>query len=147
VEGGEVIRYIIADATVPTVRPVIIAHVVNDLGGWGSGFVVPLGRRYPAAERAYRTTLPKLGETQIVNVEPDVWVANMCAQRGFPSRDRPCALDYGALAACLRGLPVDIAIQMPRIGCGIAGGEWARVAEIVEASGLDVTVIDLPVSP
>ena len=34
--------------------PVVIPHICNDLGGWGSGFVVPLGKRYPEAERAYR---------------------------------------------------------------------------------------------
>jgi hypothetical protein len=34
--------------------PVVIPHICNDLGGWGSGFVVPLGKLYPEAEAAYR---------------------------------------------------------------------------------------------
>ncbi len=97
---------------------------------------------YPAAERAYRTSLPKLGETQLVNVADGVTVANLCAQHGFPSRERPCALDYDALTACLRALSGPV--QMPRIGCGIAGGEWSKVAAILEAAGLDITVVDLP---
>jgi hypothetical protein len=32
----------------------IIPHVCNDIGGWGSGFVVPLGKKWPHAEASYR---------------------------------------------------------------------------------------------
>lgn len=138
------IRYIAGDATEPQARPCVIAHVVNDLGAWGAGFVVPLGRKYPAAERAYRNTIPPLGTTQLVTVADGVTVANLCAQRGFPSSERPCALDYAALVLCLRELPTDALIQMPRIGCGIAGGSWDRVSDILDATGLDILVIDLP---
>lgn len=143
------IEYRTGDATIPVERPVVIAHVVNDEGGWGAGFVVPLGRRYPAAERAYRREVPSLGAVQWVEVEPGaVWVANLCAQRGFATRERPCALDYDALAKCLAAL-VHVAagatVQMPRIGCGLAGGEWSRVEALIEAAGLaKVVVLDLP---
>ena len=33
----------------------IIAHVCNDVGGWGSGFVVPLGKTWPQTENRYRS--------------------------------------------------------------------------------------------
>jgi hypothetical protein len=39
-------------------------------------------------------------------------------------------------------------VHMPRIGCGLAGGEWGRVESIVRdtlcAEGIEVTVYDLP---
>jgi hypothetical protein len=38
----------------PETQTPLIPHICNDLGGWGSGFVVPLGKRYPEAEAAYR---------------------------------------------------------------------------------------------
>ena len=38
-------------------------------------------------------------------------------------------------------------IQMPRIGCGLAGGDWAVVSQIIEdeltRNGVFVTVYDL----
>ncbi|MFE0817971.1 GNAT family N-acetyltransferase [Streptomyces sp. NPDC058794] len=49
------IRYVRGDATVPSVKGVkVIAHVCNDLGGWGKGFVLAISRRWPEPEAAYR---------------------------------------------------------------------------------------------
>ncbi|MFG2126703.1 hypothetical protein ACGFNV_02690 [Streptomyces sp. NPDC048751] len=43
------IRYVRGDATAPSVKGVkVIAHVCNDIEGWGKGFVVALSR--PADE-------------------------------------------------------------------------------------------------
>jgi len=60
----------------------IIPHVVNDIGGWGRGFVVSLGKVFPVAEKAYRKwaenkfdllagpeTHFQLGNTQLVLVK------------------------------------------------------------------------------
>ena len=33
---------------------VIIPHICNNVGGWGAGFVVPLGRHYPDAKKSYK---------------------------------------------------------------------------------------------
>ena len=32
---------------------IIIAHVCNNKGAWGSGFVIPLGKKYPLAKSEY----------------------------------------------------------------------------------------------
>ncbi|MFI2203484.1 Appr-1-p processing protein [Streptomyces sp. NPDC020192] len=49
------ITYIRGDATVPLAKGTkVIAHVCNDIGGWGKGFVLALSRRWPEPERAYR---------------------------------------------------------------------------------------------
>ena len=32
---------------------VMIAHVCNDKGAWGSGFVVPLAKKYPTTRQEY----------------------------------------------------------------------------------------------
>lgn len=148
------IAYATGDATVPLSRPYIIAHVTNDQGAWGAGFVVALSRRWPRAEAAYRSRRAILGDAQLVAVGPSVWVANLCAQRGLPTRERPLALDYDALSLALRDLAdhaAGVPVQMPRIGCGIAGGAWERVERIVEAElcarGIAVTVIDLEDAP
>lgn len=97
------IMYVRGDATVPSVKGVkLIAHVCNDIGGWGRGFVLALSRRWPEPEKAYRAWHRDrahndfgLGAAQFVQVEPYVWVANLIGQRGirrgskgFPSGTR-----------------------------------------------------------
>ncbi|EGJ73150.1 hypothetical protein STTU_0361 [Streptomyces sp. Tu6071] len=44
----EEITYVRGDATAPRGRgPRVIAHVCDDRGGWGKGFVLALSRRWP----------------------------------------------------------------------------------------------------
>jgi O-acetyl-ADP-ribose deacetylase (regulator of RNase III) len=141
------ITYVQGDATLPMATgPKIIAHVVNDQGGWGRGFVVALGKRYPQAEAAYRrwsrrpaTDDPPftLGAVQFVAVAPDLWVANMLAQHAYRTPDNPVPLRYDALETALSSLAHFAAahnatVHMPRIGAGLAGGDWERIAALIE---------------
>ena len=126
----------------------IIAHVVNDVGAWGKGFVVPLAKRYPRARSEYRHAWRKykLGGIQTVTMRGEpVVVANMFAQHGIGTGRR--RLRYGALRRCLRRVAVvareiDATILMPKIGCGLAGGDWDVVRGIIEeeTTGVDVVV-------
>lgn len=151
------------DATLPKGDgPCIIAHVCNDIGGWGKGFVQPLGRRYPEAETQYRAWFRRkidplfaLGQVQFVEVAPQVWVANMIAQHGVGRQGPTPPIRYGALRECLNYVRLfaqeqNVSVQMPRIGCGLAGGDWKIISKIVEdelvSHGLFVLVIDLPVN-
>jgi hypothetical protein len=48
------INYITGDATPPQGEGVkIIAHVCNDVEGWGRGFVLVVSKRWPQSEREY----------------------------------------------------------------------------------------------
>lgn len=143
------IQYLIGDATRPEgPGPKIIAHVCNDRGGWGRGFVLALSRRWPEPEQQYRDARPVLGRVQLVQVEFDLWVANMVAQDGFPcSTNRGVALDYEALAECLdkvehEAMLLRATVHMPRIGCGLAGGSWPEVEKIIIEK---LSVRDVPV--
>ena len=168
------IEYRVGDATRPPEGPgsKIIAHVSNDAGGWGRGFVVSLSRRWPEPERAYRewhktnesphkvTGRFALDESQLVSVEGSrqiqgtetsgaIAVLNMIAQAGFGPSDEP-RIRYPALALCLRHLDRfasdrGASVHMPRIGCGLAGGDWGRVAALVtRLVSAPVFVYDLP---
>ena len=76
-------KYVEGDlfAHVPTPDTItIVAHVCNNIGAWGAGFVVPLGRRYPNAKQLYHAASAdlKLGWTQFVTSDDgNVLVANM----------------------------------------------------------------------
>jgi O-acetyl-ADP-ribose deacetylase (regulator of RNase III) len=162
----KMIQYVIGDATDPRGEGTkIIAHICNDVGAWGKGFVLALSRKWPKAERAYRNwasptiTLSgaefKLGSTDIVRVMPDIYVANMIAQRGIRKKYAgQCLVDYQALESCLHvvarfiqnSVPEGASIHMPRIGVGLGGGTWSEVVKCIEATLQDfqVFVYDLP---
>jgi O-acetyl-ADP-ribose deacetylase (regulator of RNase III) len=152
------ISYRIGDATAPEGgSPGVIAHVCNDAGGWGKGFVVAISRRWQEPEAAYRRWARSgqdfgLGMVQLVKVADELSVANMVAQHGYVSRANPVAIRYEALALCLSKLAGRIGketvVHMPRIGCGLAGGSWDQIEPILERHlampGFDVRVYDLP---
>lgn len=153
------ITYIRGDATVPSVQGVkAIAHVCNDTGGWGKGFVLALSRRWPEPERSYRawhreraTNDFGLGAVQFVQVEPYVWVANMVGQRGIRTGSKGVPVRYEAIDLALerladRAAELGASVHMPRIGCGLAGGKWPRVEPLITERlvrrGIAVTVYD-----
>lgn len=156
--AANTLRYAVGDATAPTAAgPKVIAHVCNDRGGWGRGFVVALSRRWRQPEQDYRswsrTADFRLGAVGLVQVEPDIWVANMVAQHGYRSTTNPLPLKYDALEECLNALSAHAArlsasVHIPRIGSGLAGGSWDRIALMLEqtlvAAGIDTTIYDLP---
>lgn len=66
-----------------------------------------------------------------VPVEPDIMVANMCAQNGVRSRKNPVRLNYEALEICLTkvgeyALRHTASVHMPKIGTGLAGAKWKK---------------------
>ncbi|PKT70872.1 Appr-1-p processing protein [Streptomyces populi] len=153
------IKYVRGDATVPSVKGVkVIAHVCNDIGGWGKGFVLALSRRWPEPEAAYRAWHRgragndfALGAAQFVQVEPYVWVANLVGQRGIRTGSKGVPVRYEAIDAALgpladKAVELGASVHMPRIGCGLAGGTWSRVEPLVTERlvrrGLSVTVYD-----
>lgn len=153
------IRYIQGDATRPQAKANrIIAHICNDLGGWGKGFVLAISKRWPEPEAAYRAWHRDrakndfaLGAIQVVPVEPYLWVANMVGQRGMKTGSKGPPIRYEAVRTCLRKLAAEAerlgaSVHMPRIGCGLAGGRWEQVEPIVVdelvSRGMDVTIYD-----
>ena len=153
------IRYLKGDATQPQAKGArIVAHICNDLGGWGKGFVLAISKRWPGPEAAYRAWHRGrskndfgLGAVRIVQVEPYIWVANMVAQRGMKTGSNGPPIRYDALRACLKKLTAEAkelgaSIHMPRIGCGLAGGRWEEIEPIILeesiSQGVEVTIYD-----
>jgi O-acetyl-ADP-ribose deacetylase (regulator of RNase III) len=153
------LRIIRGDATSPQAKGrKVIAHVCNDLGGWGKGFVLAISRRWPEPERDYRDWHRHragndfgLGATRLVRVAPDMWVANMVGQRGMRRGSAGPPIRYDAVERCLAALAdraeeLGASVHMPRIGCGLAGGTWDRIEPLVLrtlcARDIPVTVYD-----
>lgn len=154
------ITYLKGDATQPQASGnKIIAHICNDIGGWGKGFVLAISRRWAEPEKAYREWYNNrlsesfgLGDIQIVQAENEIYVANMIAQHGIiPTRETGAPIRYEAVNDCLEKLrteakKLDASVHMPRIGCGLAGGTWDRIEPIIlktlSENDIDVYVYD-----
>ena len=147
------IRYVVGDATAPRgPGPKILAHLCNDRGGWGKGFVLAVSRRWPEPEQVYRHRLGgyELGAVQFVEVTPTLTVANMIAQHGYRATQAGPPIRYAALRECLltvgnRAWAHHASVHLPRIGTGLAGGSWTEVEPILTSTlqGLDVFVYEL----
>lgn len=151
------INFLKGDATEPVSKPALIVHVCNNVGGWGAGFVVAISKKWKKPEMIYRNLFQReeniqLGEIQFVMVESDIHVCNMIAQDGLFKKGDAIGkvyINYDALKSTLSKAATyatekELSIHMPRIGCGLAGGKWDIVGDIVskELKNLDVYVYD-----
>jgi hypothetical protein len=149
-------------------EPLVIAHIVNNKGAFGAGFVIPLGRKYPAVKTAYKswydydsyglTEVDKkilyeddfsLGATQVVEVVLNKrYVANMVAQE--LGGDRP--LYYNHLCTCMDSLAEWVlkykkvkSILAPQFGSGLAGGNWNIIKQLIFDCwcrvSIDITIV------
>ncbi len=153
------IVYIKGDATSPQGKGVkIICHICNDLGGWGKGFVLAISRRWELPEAEYRAWHAsgrkggfELGAVQFIPVESYILVANMIGQHGMKRGSSGPPIRYEAVSKCLgrvaeKAIELRASVHMPRIGCGLAGGDWSRVEPLVLenlcSQSIAVTVYD-----
>lgn len=151
------IKYIKGDATAPEVEGnKIIAHICNDIGGWGRGFVLAISNKWKAPEREYRKWAAsndnfELGKIQVLKCDEELYVANMIGQEGIRKKGNKPPIRYEAVRSSLNALAnqaseLNASIHMPRIGCGLAGGKWKEIEPIIQKELIDqripVTVYD-----
>ena len=141
------LNFVIGDATNP-IGPgtKIIAHICNNQGGWGRGFVLAISKKWKQPEIHYKNMFNKdLGSVGLVEVNEEIFVANMIAQAGYMSITNKKPVQYDYLALCLNKVrefatALQASVHMPRIGCGLGGGEWVVVESIVKKTLSDNNV-------
>lgn len=153
------IEYRVGDVTAPEERPVILAHVANDVGRFGRGVAASIAARWPAVRGEFlwwsqkTPAADRLGQVLVLDAEPGIRVANMVAQRGLPSASNRRPLDLTALEICLqsvalvaRGDTIGLVVVMPKVGNGFGGTPWSEVEPLVARAlgDLPVVVYDLP---
>lgn len=146
----------IPEGDVTPLQGVIIAHLCNNVGAWGSGFVLAVNDLSLAAKMAYKAFCKDhnnkvpLGTTQFVEVAPNVWIANMIAQDGIDKSAVAdgCLVSYSALNTCLkvvceRAVLLGCNVHIPSgMGSGLAGGDEKMIHGIIETRAT-CTPIDL----
>jgi len=149
------IKYIKGDATLPQGEGIkIICHICNNVGAWGAGFVMALSKKWHEPETYYRSMIEyKLGDVEFVSVEKEIFVANMIAQNDIQSNlseDAKPPIRYYAVAEALYkanefAKEHNGSLHMPRIGCGLAGGDWNKIEDMLRRiTTVPVTIYDLP---
>jgi hypothetical protein len=129
-----------------------VPHVCNDIGGYGSGFVAALNKRWNAPKDNYKLWHSKkfytlkdnskvnfeLGQVQFVGVEPRTVICNMIAQHlmGSDENGGPC-IRYLALAQAMNRVKNIMQkvgfgeIHAPQFGAGLAGGRWDFIEALI----------------
>ena len=113
-----------------------ICHCVNAQGVMGSGVAKQIRAKYPKAFKVYRDTHETKGLIlgQVIGADCDEHIIlNLVGQKNY-GRDGSLYLDYVALRKGINIINKNISepVSFPMIGCGLAGGDWKLVSEIIE---------------
>lgn len=168
------IYFVTGDATEPIdgvfgiIKPTkIIAHVVNNVGAWGAGFVLAISKKWPEVEKYYRQYYKNytLGGVQWLDLSAikkeyfalGITIANMFAQHGTLSKSNAHPLHYAHLRYCLNSVfsyaqTYNVSVHMPKIGSGLGGGDWDKILEIIRVEAkkypeVPIYIYTLPESP
>ena len=130
----------------------ILAHGVNCSGAFGSGVAAGMAKNHRKARDEYFWKWEnlgwELGDVQFV-ASNEKWIANCATQYKYMPRTVRHA-DYPAIKAAMevvKGFAQtnDLTIAIPKIGAGLAGGDWNVIKAILEEvfNDYDVMVYEL----
>lgn len=143
----------------------VIAHGCNIYCSMGAGIAPQMAQyfgadKYPLEMKPFMGDINKLGqiEWRWIDLETGehrnkrsknhtLAVVNCYTQENFGKNHEggdAIPLDYEALTLCLRKMNHEfkgMKIGLPQIGCGLAGGDWTRVKQIIQEELTDVDVI------
>jgi len=120
-----------------------IAHGCNAQGVMGSGVAKLIREKWPNAFDIYHQRYILNGNnltlgTIIISYEKDVTIYN-CITQEFYGKKNKRYCDYDAIRSCMKlinsvghVLKKDKTVAMPKIGAGLAGGNWDIIEQIIE---------------
>lgn len=143
-----------------TAEEPLIIHGCNCQGVMGSGVALAIRNRWPLAYEKYKEQwvfkgiLP-LGVAQFIECKDKLgtkWIGNCMTQEYYGRVEGTQYCSYEAIEKCL----VEIrrfckdenldSFAMPKIGCGLGGGDWNIVSKIIEKvfanTNLIITIYD-----
>ena len=127
----------------------LILHQVNCMGVMGAGLALDIRNKYPKVWLDYKNhdsmDLLKLGNVVTTVIHPSELVyGSICGQLQY-GRTGACYTDYNALSTAFFSIqtmkfgPIYIPWEM---GCGLAGGNWTKVLQIIERFLPDATIVN-----
>lgn len=131
-------RYIVGDITETELK--YIAHGCNCQNKMGSGVAKALYTKFPEVKRRYHDACAffvndfnMLGQVSTASVGNGIYVFNCYTQLNF-GYDGKKYVNYGAVAKCFERLAKELegkTIAIPKIGCGLAGGNWTFMEQLI----------------
>jgi O-acetyl-ADP-ribose deacetylase (regulator of RNase III) len=130
----------------------LIVHGCNCFNTMGAGIAKGIKAAFPEAYAADCKTTKgsrtKLGACSFAEVNANgkrLVIVNAYTQ--FDWRGRGTKVDYEAVRSCMRWIKDSfpgLRIGLPMIGAGLAGGDWKKIALIIEEelAGEDVTLVE-----
>lgn len=136
----------------------IIGHGVNCFCIMGAGLAVPMAKefncdKFPLENNKYKGDINKLGQIDYQNAYvytengiSDIFQVINCYTQYYYGNKFGIPVDYEAITLCMRKINKLFKgkhIGLPRIGCGLAGGDWNIVKPILqkELKDMDVTIV------
>jgi len=129
----------------------LIVHGCNCFCTMGGGIAKGIKSEFPEAFDADQATpkgsKDKLGTCSFAKIEREgiqLIVVNGYTQ--FDYRGHGVKVDYDAVRSCMKWIKEHFEgkrIGLPKIGAGLAGGDWGRISQIIdeELAGEDVTLV------
>lgn len=138
----------------------LIVHGCNAEGVMGRGLARVIKERFPFAHRVYREVYLSRGLTlgevvfaiDVGSEGPPRIVGNAITQQGMGSDGRQY-VDYDAIVSVMREVDRFVllmqenaeiarfgridAVGFPQIGAGLGGGDWERIAQIIETESVN----------
>jgi len=132
---------------------IIVPHVCNNADAFGAGFASAVANHYPIVKENYHLLglnflKNNLGYTQFIEVNRDknfghrLIFANMISQNGIISKQNKRPLNYLALTKSMVSVAKyirqnfheenKVQIHAPKFGCGLAGGNWIVIQELIK---------------
>lgn len=139
------IEHIKGDCLQDSDIPRFILQVVNNKGGFGKGFALATANKYPEVVTKYKEWYGnsilynshqfRMGAIQKIRIDNKLTFINLLCQDGYKTNKNPQPLKYDGLLICLQQVQMindDREIWIPYLmGCGLAGGDWDKVKEII----------------
>ena len=125
-----------------------IVHGCNAQGVMGSGVAKAIKERYPEAYKAYIASIPlggmELGRITFHRNEQGFYVFNAITQKYYGRDKSVIYVNYNAIKESFDLLNKFCSeegishIALPKIGAGLANGDWSIIEKIIEEECTDV---------
>lgn len=133
------IRYIDGDLVRDAEKFDVIGHCCNCFNTMGAGIAPQIKHKFPEAYEADCETIKgdrdKLGTISYTEETTPI-VVNLYGQYDYTGRrSGQMDLDYDALRSALREMKIQFSgllFGLPKIGAGLAGGDWDVIEAIIE---------------
>ena len=131
----------------------IIGHQVNCQGVMGLGLAAKIRNKYPIVFERYKQLVNMhnsnkeilLGTTQVIKVNENKYVANLFGQFNYGRGKRQTSYEhlYQSLDILKqKAKKHNLTVALPHgLGCGLAGGDWDIVRELINKAFEDYEVM------